>query len=89
MAYPNGIFNSFLERVLQAIEGHHCHFLRKYVDLAIDFLYLIGSFKEVIEFILRDVSVGSEDGAIAFLGEVLLYDTVKNRIFLVLVELSN
>jgi hypothetical protein len=72
---------------LQAIEGHHCHILSKYIDLVIDFLQLISAFKEGIKLLLRDVSVGSKDGAIAFLGEVLLYDTVKNPIFLVLDEL--
>jgi hypothetical protein len=74
---------------LQAIQGHHGHVLGKDVDLVIDFLQLIGGFKEGIEFLLRDVSVGSEDGFKAFLSEVLLYDTVNYRIFLVLVELIN
>ena len=72
---------------MQAIEGNHSHVLGKDIDLVIDFLQLIGGFKEGIEFLLRDVSVGSEDGAIAFLGEVLLYDFVENPIFLVLAEL--
>lgn len=72
---------------MQAIESHHGHVLGKDIDLVIDFLQHIGRFKESIEFLLRDFSVGSEDGAIAFLGEVLLYDSVENRIFLVLVEL--
>lgn len=71
---------------MQAIEGNHGHVLGKDIDLVIDF-QLFGEFKEGIEFLLWDVSVGSEDGAIAFLGEVLLYDSVENPIFLVLAEL--
>ena len=45
---------------MQAIQGHHGHVLGKDVDLVIDFLQLIGGFKEGIEFLLRDVSVGSK-----------------------------
>ena len=89
IASLDGFLNIILQGLLQAIQGHHGHVLGKDVDLVIDFLQLIGGFKEGIEFLLRDVSVGSEDGFKAFLSEVLLYDTVNYRIFLVLVELIN